>query len=230
MAQPEQPAPPQTDTPPEPVPDEADTGTSDEPADTQTPDQPPQAPDETDTEEEPQEPSVTDVPEPDQEPHEPQTPERLEQAFKKIERSHKTYVRAVSNALEESATDLLPCPLCEGAVPAFVNRHDAGHVDPETAGAVYAFLNMTPPEQLRESRLNERCGTCGGHGKLVTGSLVPQYETRVCDECNGFGFTGPGNPKYGPTLAAPETTESTANGQTLNVEYALAAIKGGAEA
>lgn len=201
-------------------------------------------------EDELQEPTVTDVPEPDQgeegeaeqaetenpdvpDPNAPVEPDEvrgeaeMEAAFKKIERSYKTYTRAVSNALEESANDLLPCPLCEGAVPSFVNRHDAGQVDQETQGAVYAFLSMTPPTELRKSRLNEKCENCDGLGELLTGSRVPAWETKTCDECNGAGFTGPGNPKFSAPVERVEPNGTETSGEGLNLSLALAAIKGG---
>lgn len=149
------------------------------------------------------------------------SPEEWEARFKRIGKSHKTYVAAVGRILEEDATDLLPCPLCEDGIPAFVNAHDAGKVDAETVGKVNAFLGFTPPETLRKSRVNEECGTCAGLGELLTGSRVEKFARKACPDCNGMGFTGPGN---GIGVAQVVTANATQpNGeQTAGVDLSAA--------
>ena len=153
------------------------------------------------------------------------SPEEWEDRFKKIAARFKTYTRAVGTILEEDATDLLPCPLCEGAVPGFVNGHDAGRVADETVGAVQAFIGYEAPARLNVSRVNTRCETCGGLGELQTGSLVPQWETRVCDECHGCGFRGPGNPHDVPGSEIPKPGEAPNGPPTIDLAAALASIQ-----
>lgn len=153
------------------------------------------------------------------------SPEEWEDRFKKIAARFKTYTRAVGTILEEDATDLLPCPLCAEAIPGFVNGHDAGRVSDETVGAVQQFIDHGATVSLHRSRVNEQCVTCGGLGELETGSLVPKFSTRVCDDCNGFGYRGPGNPKDVPgvMLVAPDDTP---NGPpTIDISAALASIQ-----
>lgn len=153
------------------------------------------------------------------------TPEEWEDRFRTIRLRFNTYTRAVGKILEEDATDLLPCPLCADAIPGFVNAHDAGRVAEDTVGAVQAFIGYEAPQTLNVSRLNERCATCGGLGELETGSLVPKFATRVCDDCYGFGYRGPGNPHDAPgaIIVAPDETP---NGPpTIDISAALASIQ-----
>lgn len=153
------------------------------------------------------------------------TPEEWEERFKKIAARFKTYTRAVGTILAEDATDLTPCPLCEGAVPGFVNAHDAGRVNDETAGAVQAFIGYEAPATLNKSRLNTRCVECGGFGKLDTDSLVPEFSERVCDGCNGFGYRGPGNPLDAPGPPPPQAVEPANGPPGIDLTAALASIQ-----
>lgn len=153
------------------------------------------------------------------------SPEEWEERFKKVGARFKTYTRAVGTILEEDATDLLPCPLCSDMIPGFVNGRDAGHVADETVGAVQTFIGYEAPASLNRSRLNETCVTCGGLGELETGSRVPQYATRVCDECRGFGYRGPGNPMDAPGAVLPPLEETPNGPPAINLEAALASIR-----
>ena len=153
------------------------------------------------------------------------TPEEWEDRFKTIRARFNTYTRAVGKVLEEDATDLLPCPLCEGAVPGFVNGHDAGRVADETLGAVQAFIGYEAPRKLNKSRLNTRCVECGGEGKLDTDSLVPEFSERVCDGCNGFGYRGPGNPMDAPGPPPPQAVEPANGPPGIDLTAALASIQ-----
>ena len=174
------------------------------------------------------------------EPHEPAdeaaappeavgpSPEEWEDRFKKINARYKTYTRAIGTILEEDATDLLPCPLCSDAVPGFVNGHDAGKVPDETIGAVQAFMGYQGPASLNKSRLNTRCVECGGRGELDTDSLVPQFQSRVCDGCNGFGYRGPGNPMDAVGPPPPTPAEPGNNSGVIDLSLALASINQGA--
>ena len=155
------------------------------------------------------------------------TPEEWEDRFKTIRARFNTYTRAVGKVLEEDATDLLPCPLCEGAVPGFVNGHDAGRVADETVGAVQAFIGYEAPAALLTSDLNERCTNCGGHGELDTKSLNPKFLTRVCEQCHGFGYRGPGNPMDVPGTAVAPPGEAPNGPPVIDLQAALASIQQG---
>ena len=153
------------------------------------------------------------------------SPEEWEDRFKTIRARFNTYTRAVGKVLEEDATDLLPCPLCSDAIPGFVNGHDAGRVAEETVGAVQAFIGYEAPAKLHASRVNTRCDTCGGLGELETGSLVAKWATRVCDECHGCGYRGPGNPHDVPGSAITPAGETPNGPPAIDLEAALASIK-----
>lgn len=45
-------------------------------------------------------------------------------------------------------------------------------------------------EDAPEDPDNERCPTCTGHGKVLTGSHVEGHEFRDCPSCLGNGYTG----------------------------------------
>lgn len=152
------------------------------------------------------------------------SPEEWERRFKTIAARYKTYLAAVQRTLDDDAKDLLPCPLCADGIPSLVNAHDAGHVADEVQDAVQTFLGYTAPSQLRQSRLNEPCGTCGGLGELLTGSRVPAHLTKVCPDCLGFGFTGPGNTMHVTTTGTATTTEPNGAPNTVDISAALAAM------
>lgn len=175
------------DTPVEPVePDESDPAEHEE----QAPADDDEAP--VDDDEAPAEPEGPV--EPEQHAH-GLSPEAREKAYKKVDTSFQTYVRSVSNNLEEDATDLVPCPLCTTTPhPAFLNLHDAGHVPEEIKRPVMAFLGFATEVQYPHSSAHRTCPECEGLGKVTTGSRVPGKETVGCAHCHGAGFIGPQGP------------------------------------
>lgn len=127
-----------------------------------------------------------------------------EKAYKRIEQSYNTYVRAVGKNLEEDANDLVPCLLCSSTPhPAFLNQNDAGRVPQEVVDGVKLFLGFAREVEYRQSSQHRTCDLCGGEGQVSTGSHVPQWKSLACPACKGYGFVPPpGQPVNGADAQA----------------------------
>lgn len=139
------------------------------------------------------------------------TPEEWDEHLDKIAKRFATYTRAVGDILAEQATDLLPCPLCLGQVPGFVNRQAAGRVDPEQADLVKHFLGLARPVELKPLPGYRACESCGGEGKGYTGSHNPEHATITCLDCHGRGYksdaaVAPPNGNGVPPVTLPATS------------------------
>lgn len=156
----------------------------------QTPQEPAEAPD---TSPEPEAPENGD--EVSAEPDVPQqaglTPEQWEKRFKTAEQRFATYERNIYSIFEEDAHDLIPCPLCLGAVRGFVDKNAAGRVPEEQADLVKHFLGIARPIDYPHSSQHRTCPECEGLGKVTTGSRVPGKETIGCGACHELGYIGP---------------------------------------
>ena len=132
---------------------------------------------------------------------EPETPQdapqgmseaEREKAYKRVDQSYQTYVRALGKNLEEDANDLLPCPLCSATPhPAFLNMGDAGRVPQEIKDGVLHFLGFAREVEYRQSSMHRTCDLCGGEGKVQTGSKVAEWKSLPCPSCKGYGFVPP---------------------------------------
>lgn len=131
-------------------------------------------------------------------PAEPQqSAEELDEAFKRIERSYKTYSRAVENNLGEQKADWLGCPLCApGAIPGFFNRHDIGNVPEEIEANVQMVLGYARERDYPKAQHVNPCGDCNGLGKVSTGSQVAEHMLVTCPNCRGYGYMPP-PPRHG---------------------------------
>jgi hypothetical protein len=183
--------------------------------------EPVEAPDAPETPEEPEE--APEAPETPAEPQEAAPPAahgmteaELEAAFKAIDRSFGTYKAAVERNLQENALDLLACPLCFGtAHPAYLNKHDAGHVPDEVQEAVLLFMGLAREGEYEQDKQVGPCPNCGGRGKTKTGSLVGEHMARTCPTCKGYGYVPPpgataaanGAPPEGLTIEPPPAAE-----------------------
>lgn len=196
-----------------------------------------------------EEPQPADVPEPDQEPHEeeqaeeeeqpsepvpdeadtPQaqgvTPEEWERRSKKLEKSYSTYTNAFSRIYEESANDFFPCPLCADTPAGFIHPDQIGTFPAEIQEVVDTLLGRTTVAAFETAPDTEQCPRCKGKGMLATGSLVPAWQEKTCESCNGAGFIGPGNPMFSPPVQNVTATHTDGNGEAQNFSAALAAVE-----
>jgi excinuclease UvrABC ATPase subunit len=107
-----------------------------------------------------------------------------EEQIKKAERAVATFNKRIDAIFGDNAPPL-QCPRCEGL------------------GRVWAVEESTP-ELVHPDNL-EACENCNGHGRVLTGSKVPENATTVCGRCNGTGFrvVTPQSENVTPLVAAP---------------------------
>lgn len=174
----------------EPLTEPVEPDAPEEPEAPEEPVAPADEPDEEEAEEAADEPDA-----PADEPDEPvshgATPEEWEARFKKSDQRFGTYERAVYGIFEDDAHDLIPCPLCLGAVRGFVDKNAAGRVPPEQADLVKHFLGLARPIEYPHSSQHRTCPECDGTGRVTTGSKVPGQENIGCGACNERGWLGP---------------------------------------
>lgn len=136
-----------------------------------------------------------------------------EKAYKRVEQSYNTYVRAVGKNLEEDANDLIPCLLCSSTPhPAFLNTNSAGRVPAEIVDGVKLYLGFAREVEYRQSSQHRTCDLCDGEGQVNTGSHVAQWKSLPCPACKGYGFVPPpGQPVNGADAQANVETFTLSN-------------------
>jgi hypothetical protein len=119
--------------------------------------------------EEPEQPDTEPSPEEEEEEGAGQEPEAEPEGFsieaqaRKIDNAKRKYHRDLAGIVGD-LDGTLECPLCNGM----------GLIEEASA------LKMRPGL--------ERCSTCKGLGKQLTGSLVPNFAELPCLDCNGNGY------------------------------------------
>jgi hypothetical protein len=116
----------------------------------------------------------------------------MERRFKRLEGVVKRYVKGVTDSLEETGNDLLPCPICSSTPwPGFVHPSDAGRMPEDVKLAAMSFLGFAREQDYKRSHTHQTCEMCDGKGKVQTGSHVAGHETITCPNCKGYGYTPP---------------------------------------
>lgn len=116
-----------------------------------------------------------------------------------VDVAHLAYIQAVIDELGEDAT-IVPCPACTGR----------------------GFRT----DSLRQSPKHERCSTCDGFGRVLTGGSTPNQVEVECPDCQGRGWNhvttvtplpGAGSSPAAPAPrpAAPPGFAWTADGSEL---------------
>jgi hypothetical protein len=128
----------------------------------------------------------------------------FEKMFSTLEREAERHAKRVADVMGAELEQVKPCPLCHPAIPGFVAPVPPGSVDPMMRSLVLAALGDDPEPDYLTATDVERCGTCDGLGRLVTGSRVPDQRTKLCATCNGSGFAvKPYTPAPVATLPPP---------------------------
>lgn len=125
-----------------------------------------------------------------------------EALLKKVSASADRYVQRLVALLGPDLGGYAGCAMCEGYPPGLVILD---LVDDERRGNVLRQLGVDTFDALLEDTTRYvRCATCGGRGRVKTGSLKPGSEAADCGDCQGFGFkrTQPAPPP--PAAPAPE--------------------------
>ena len=139
----------------------------------------------------------TDEPEPEPEP-EPEnvgpSPEELERMSKALDKEATRHANRLSEIMGDAAQILVPCELCDAQTAGF--HLPVEHLHPESdLDARLLDVLKTPGEPPYRQAPNAReCGTCGGYGKVLSGSKVAGRERVQCPTCGGNGYQGQGTP------------------------------------
>lgn len=109
--------------------------------------------------------------------------------------------------ITEFATDysqpLFPCPRCADGFPGHCWHPDAVEMSEEEKVQVRLSIGDTILPEYQPDKYRETCETCGGHGKVLTGSHVASQGTIACDDCGGKGWTDKRGEKAPPAAPAP---------------------------
>jgi hypothetical protein len=128
----------------------------------------------------------------------------LEKSRKMIETLRKHVAGRLGDIMGDEAVFLIPCPVCGDGFPGHVFPPDVAPPDPETIGAVSAYIGLPDLTQLEDALDAIPCPDCRARGEVKTGSLVPAQTTKMCSRCVGKGWIGSGS------FVSPET--GTKNG------------------
>lgn len=169
--------------------------------------------DETAEDEPDDEPTPGDEPTPEHEPTPAPEPVQLsekeiEKAWAKLEAEAKRHAGRVSEIMGADALDLVVCELCEPAIPGF-HWPVAAMEDDDPRRAMLAAVGAGDLEGYAEAPDAEPCSTCNARGKVRTGSLVPDQETKLCPDCQGQGWKHKTTAPPPAPLAAGEAHEPT---------------------
>jgi hypothetical protein len=118
-------------------------------------------------------------------PEQADTEARMDQVTRGLDKAQRAYGRAVGKVLEDDAMGLVPCPLCADHFPGLLTPAPPSA---ETVQAVRPLIGLPDFSTYRPDTHARACDACGGLGKTLTGSKVPEYATIVCHECAGRGF------------------------------------------
>lgn len=158
--------------------------------------------------------------EPDDEPAEPQEPaepageavteKEIERVNKKLEAEASRHANRVSEIMGEAAQALVVCELCLPHIPGF--RPPLQPPD-EVKDLVRAAIGDAPVGDFNSAPAARTCDDCAGRGQVLTGSLVPEHRTKLCERCGGTGWVdtrgGASAPVAAAAPAAPPPEGST---------------------
>lgn len=190
-------------------------------AENETPTEP-ETPDETSEPEAPAEPAEPtpeeeEAEEAEQQP-EPEQPQALsekeiEAKQKKLDRATDFYVKKLQGILEDEFDRLIPSPLTLPNVLGFIYSPQEAEIPLEQVAATQFVLGLTPAADLKDAPDASRCTDCAGWGKVLTGSLVPEFREAVCRRCNGAGAVGERYSQPPPISVVPEPVNVNGEGQ-----------------
>lgn len=154
------------------------------------PDEPAGDPLEEETGDEPADPGEQTEGEPDQEPEAPagKTEAEWDKVFKAVDKLRKDNAGRVGRIFEESANELMDCPLCLNVAPGYLWPPDVAPLDEQQVTAIRMLLNMPVATDYKQSEAFESCPKCDGLGRVRTGSKVQNHEIAECPRCFAKGY------------------------------------------
>jgi hypothetical protein len=154
------------------------------------PDEPAGDPLEEETGDEPADPGEQTEEEPDQEPEAPagKTEAEWDKVFKAVDKLRKDNAGRVGRIFEESANELMDCPLCLNVAPGYLWPPDVAALDEQQVTAIRMLLNMPVATDYKQAEDFMPCPKCDGNGRVRTGSKVQNYEIAECPRCFAKGY------------------------------------------
>lgn len=125
----------------------------------------------------------------------------IQSAMDKLAREEERHAKRVGDIMGEDALVLVKCELCAPGIPGF--RFPV-QPDDETTQAVRKAIGDAPPEDYKQSPDADVCEACGGLGRQLTGSLVPEHRTKPCSRCLGAGWL---DKTQAPTAPTPQSLD-----------------------
>lgn len=130
----------------------------------------------------------------------PSSEKEIEKVFDRLGKEAKRHRDRLSEIMEDDATLLLACPLCDPLIPGFIMPTPDV---PERFPAVREFMGESPEPELPADPRSRRCEVCDGFGRVATGSRTEAHKAMVCEECKGMGAVGPRFEQPQPVAALP---------------------------
>lgn len=119
-----------------------------------------------------------------------QTEKEIERNHKALEKNAVRHVKRVAEVLGDDFAMLKPCPRCWPLAPGFYWPPDVAPVTAELAIAVRASIGEEVLPEYQQDTHRTACTSCGGWGRVRTGSKVSQQDALACLDCAGKGWIG----------------------------------------
>lgn len=119
-----------------------------------------------------------------------QTEKEIERNHKALEKNATRHVKRVAEVLGDDFEMLQPCPRCWPLAPGFYWPPDVAPVTAELAIAVRASIGEEVLPEYQQDTHRTACASCGGWGRVRTGSKVSQQDALACLDCAGKGWVG----------------------------------------
>jgi hypothetical protein len=97
----------------------------------------------------------------------------------------RSYGKRVGELLGDDWLGITPCPMCAEHYPGLLTP---APLSPEAIATIRPLIGLPDFRNFRQDTHARTCDACGGLGKTLTGSRVPEFATITCHECDGTGF------------------------------------------
>lgn len=126
----------------------------------------------------------------------PPSPDDMERRQQAWERERDRHMRELEKRDDYRYSLSSVCPLCDGH--GLLYTPQTPEEGAQMRATILAMVGETTAEELKPHPRFHRCDTCGGEGKVYTGSKVPGQDALPCPDCNGQGHSG-GQSQTAPT-------------------------------
>jgi hypothetical protein len=134
-----------------------------------------------------------------------QSEKALAERDKKIDAENARHAKRVGEIMDESAVDLIPCPVCMDGIAGWVYSPEVQQLSDEAVLRLRQLIGLSGLEGIKQATFATRCPDCDGHGEVTTGSRVHGYETTTCERCLKAGWIRVGSaPTNGHVEIEPE--------------------------